>query len=170
MESHRAGLPPFPHSLEIPSRFPHSHGLDDWIYVFSSPLNSNHRHRKGLVTDVSGPQRNECSGTLTPLRRFCCCRCISGNQGRRCGQERGCYETIAQTRLIAVPTSESSANFSGTRAQGLLDERIGLLTGLYEKVIIVKADVAAVLVVSNEASGVVMNTVKGVRQDVHLDL
>src|SRR6266851_9074808 len=69
MESHKAGFPPFPHSLEIPSGFPHSHGLDDWIYVFWCPLNSNHRHRKGLVTDVSGPQRNACPGTLTgPLR------------------------------------------------------------------------------------------------------
>ena len=66
MESHKTGFPPFPHSLEIPSGFPHSHGLDDWIYVFSCPLNSNHRHRKGLVTDVSGPQRNACPGTLTP--------------------------------------------------------------------------------------------------------
>jgi hypothetical protein len=65
MESHEAGFPPFPHSLEIPSGFPHSHGLDDWIYVFSCPLNSNHRHRKGLVTDVSGPQRNACPGTLS---------------------------------------------------------------------------------------------------------
>ena len=66
MESHKTGFPPFPHSVEIPSGFPHSHGLDDWIYVFSCPLNSNHRHRKGLVTDVSGPQRNTCPGTLTP--------------------------------------------------------------------------------------------------------
>ena len=65
MESHEAGFPPFPHSLEIPSGFPHSHGLDDWIYVFSCPLTPNHRHRKGLVTDVSGPQRNACPGTLT---------------------------------------------------------------------------------------------------------
>ena len=70
MESHEAGFPPFPHSLEIPSGFPHSHGLDDWIYVFSCLLNSNHRHRKGLVTDVSGPQRNACPGTLTPLEAF----------------------------------------------------------------------------------------------------
>src|SRR5271155_893657 len=30
-----------------------------------APFNSNHRHRKGLVTDVSGPQRNACPGTLT---------------------------------------------------------------------------------------------------------
>jgi competence protein ComEA len=64
MESHDAGFPPFPHSVEIPSGFPHSHGLNDWIYVFSCPLNSNYRHRKGLVTDVSGPQRNACPGTL----------------------------------------------------------------------------------------------------------
>jgi hypothetical protein len=35
MESHKAGFPPFPHSLEIPSGFPHYHGLDDWMYVFS---------------------------------------------------------------------------------------------------------------------------------------
>jgi len=68
MESHKAGFPPFPHSLEIPSGFPHSHGLDDWIYVFSCPLNSNHRDRKGLVTDVSGPQRNPRPGTLTAIR------------------------------------------------------------------------------------------------------
>src|SRR5580704_412350 len=68
MESHDAGFPLFPHSLEIPSGFPHSSGLYDWIYVFSSPLNSNHRHRKGLVTDVSGPQRNACPGTLNPFK------------------------------------------------------------------------------------------------------
>jgi hypothetical protein len=29
VESQEAGFPPFPHSLEIPSGFPHSHGLDD---------------------------------------------------------------------------------------------------------------------------------------------
>jgi hypothetical protein len=45
---------------------PHpSQGLDGWIYVFSCPLNSNHSPRKGLVTDVSGRQRNACPGTLT---------------------------------------------------------------------------------------------------------
>lgn len=65
MESHKAGFPPFPHSLEIPSGFPHFHGLDDWIYLLSCPLNSNHRHPKGLVTDVSGPKRNACPGTLS---------------------------------------------------------------------------------------------------------
>jgi hypothetical protein len=64
MEGNDAGFPP---SLEIPSGFPHSRGPGDWIYVFSCPLNSNHRHRKGLVTDVSGPQRNACPGTLRSL-------------------------------------------------------------------------------------------------------
>ena len=48
------------------SGFPHSHGLDDWIYIFSCPLNPMTHYRKGLVTDVSGPQRNACPGTLTP--------------------------------------------------------------------------------------------------------
>ena len=69
MESHEAGFPPFPHSLEIPSGLPHFHGLDDWVYVFSCPLYSNHRYRKGLVTDVSGPQRNACPGTLNGKER-----------------------------------------------------------------------------------------------------
>jgi hypothetical protein len=34
-------------------------------YMSSYALKPNHRHRKGLVTDVSGPQRNACPGTLT---------------------------------------------------------------------------------------------------------
>ena len=67
MESHDAGFPPFPHSLEIPSGFPHYHGLGGWLYVFSCLLNSNDSHRKGLVTDVSGPQCNACPGTLTTV-------------------------------------------------------------------------------------------------------
>lgn len=48
-----------------PSGFPHSRDLDDWIYVFSCPRHSNHRHRKGLITDVLGPQRKACPNTLT---------------------------------------------------------------------------------------------------------
>ena len=66
MESHKAGFPPFPLSLEIPSGFPHYHGLDDGMYVSLFPTDLNHSHRKGVVTDVSGPQRNACPGTLTP--------------------------------------------------------------------------------------------------------
>jgi hypothetical protein len=83
MESHEAGFPPFPHALEIPSGFPHSHGLDDWIDVFSCPLNSTRRHRKGLVTGVSGPQRNACPGTLSPLSGFCGCLFLPEG---RCGE------------------------------------------------------------------------------------
>jgi len=95
-------IPPFPHSLEIPSGFPHSHGLDDRTYVFSSPLNSNHRHRKGLVTDVSVPQRNACPGTFTPLARlvYVIQREALGVSGRRCGQERDCYETPSSVDFI----------------------------------------------------------------------
>jgi len=29
MESQKAGFPPFPHPLEIPSGLPHSHSFDD---------------------------------------------------------------------------------------------------------------------------------------------
>ena len=64
LESHEAGFPPFPHSLES-LRDSHIHGLDDWMYVFSCPSTRTIRHRKGLVTDISGPQRNVCPGTLT---------------------------------------------------------------------------------------------------------
>jgi hypothetical protein len=38
----------FPHSLEIPSEFPHSHGLDDWIYVFSYPSIQTIEAARGL--------------------------------------------------------------------------------------------------------------------------
>src|ERR1700761_2813033 len=36
-------------------------------YMSSRAPNSNHHQRKGLVTDVSGPQRNACPGTLTSV-------------------------------------------------------------------------------------------------------
>jgi hypothetical protein len=76
MESHKAGFPPFPHSLEIPSGLPHSHGLDDELSYLETTrqrpaLNPNLGiyRRKGVVTDVPGPKCNGCSGTLTPSRR-----------------------------------------------------------------------------------------------------
>ena len=68
MESHKAGFPPFPLSLEIPSGFPHSNGLGDWFRY----LKRNQRTKtkttpvQGAVTDVPGPKRNVCPGTLTP--------------------------------------------------------------------------------------------------------
>ena len=54
----------FGNPFGIPT-FPRPPRLD---YVFSFLLNSSHSHRKGLVTDVSGPQRNACPGTLTANR------------------------------------------------------------------------------------------------------
>jgi hypothetical protein len=70
MESHKAGFPPFPHSVEIPSGLPHSHGLDDEIrYLEATEMTQRFKpyHRKGLVTDVPGPKCNGCSGTLIPI-------------------------------------------------------------------------------------------------------
>ena len=80
--------------------FPHSHGFDDDYHVFEdrqSPpqtRNQSHFRRKGLVDHVSGLKRKGCPGTLTPLRSSCCCFCPSEDQGRRCGQERDCYEIV----------------------------------------------------------------------------
>ena len=71
MESQSAGFPPFPHSLEIPSGFPHSHGHGyDEISIEKqrqSPAANqklSHQLRKGLVTDVPGPICKACPGTL----------------------------------------------------------------------------------------------------------
>jgi len=66
MESHEAGFPPFPHSLEIPSGFhiPTASATGDICLLVPSQL--KRRYRKGLVTDVSGPQRTAGPGTLTP--------------------------------------------------------------------------------------------------------
>jgi hypothetical protein len=35
---------------------------------------------KGVVTEVLGPKCNERSGTLTPLRSFCCCSNLEGSK------------------------------------------------------------------------------------------
>ena len=91
----RCRLPTLPtlfgNPFGIPT-FPRPRRLDICLLVPHSTRTIS--HRKGLVTDVSGPQRNACPGTLTPLSVFCFCRCFSEHQGRRCGQERDCYETL----------------------------------------------------------------------------
>ena len=56
MESHEAGFPPFPHSLEIPSGFPHSQSLDDAAPIEN--LKKGFVPLQGPVTDVSGPKCN----------------------------------------------------------------------------------------------------------------
>ena len=82
-------LPTLPTLFGNPFGIPHSHGLGDRLYVFSCPPHTNHSARKGLVTDVSGPQRNACPGTLTHQEL---CYHFSIHQGRRCGRERDSYE------------------------------------------------------------------------------
>jgi hypothetical protein len=75
-----------PHTLWKSLRDSHIPTANDWIYIFSCLLNSNHRHRKGLATDVLGPQRNACPGTLTPARPgFLTQRIAQELLGRRCG-------------------------------------------------------------------------------------
>jgi hypothetical protein len=70
MESQKTGFPPFPLLVVIPSGLPHSHRFDDRIDISKQlqkqQISWTPQHRKGLVTDVSGPQRNACPGTLTP--------------------------------------------------------------------------------------------------------
>jgi hypothetical protein len=73
MESQEGGFPSFPHSLEIPSGFPHSHGLGCWHISRCKSMRDRSQgllDLKGLVTDVSGPQRNACPGTLTSVSAF----------------------------------------------------------------------------------------------------
>jgi hypothetical protein len=74
MESQKAGFPPFPHPLEIPSGLPHSHSSDGDYHVSEdrqSPpktRNLSRSHRKGLVNHVSGLKRKGCPSTLKTLR------------------------------------------------------------------------------------------------------
>jgi hypothetical protein len=68
MESQEAGFPPFPHSLEIPSGLPHSHGPDCWHVSRSKSMRNRIQDLlvlKGVVMEVLGPKCNGCSGTLT---------------------------------------------------------------------------------------------------------
>ena len=111
MESQDAGFSPFPHSLEIPLGFPHSHGLDDWLYVFSWPFNSNHRHRKGVVTDVSGPHVTHVP-VHSPLSEVCLPYARASARkiywGGRCGKERPA-EAGGSGRVAARAREEPSS-------------------------------------------------------------
>jgi len=73
----------------------------------SQAIKSSHRRRKGLVTDVSGPQRNVCPGTLTPLSSSSGCFCMSGNQGRRCGQDTDPQRWMAEDVQAAGAREET---------------------------------------------------------------
>ncbi|MGA8629110.1 MAG: hypothetical protein WB573_02115, partial [Terracidiphilus sp.] len=75
MESHEAGFPLFPHSLEIPSGLPHFHGLGGEIMYLEAtaktgprPDNLSPYRRKGLVTDVPVHSQHCASGAPDTLR------------------------------------------------------------------------------------------------------
>jgi hypothetical protein len=65
-------MKPASHPLWKSLRDSHIPTASTGIDVFWCPRNSNHRHRKGLVTDVSGPQRNACHGTLRSQHNCAC--------------------------------------------------------------------------------------------------
>ncbi len=110
VESHEAGFPPFPHSLEIPSGLPHFHGLGSEIMYLEGtaktsprPDNLSPYRRKGLVTDVPGPKCNGCSGTLTTLRL-----------------RRARYTQTMALRLYAATTSAGKLRDFRTAAEAFL--------------------------------------------------
>jgi hypothetical protein len=79
---------------------------------------------KGVVMEVPGPKCNGCSGTLTPLSVFCCCCCFcfSTHQGRRCGQERGRYETQFRRCQEGANAAPDALRISDCAFRGPLDQ------------------------------------------------
>ena len=61
-------LPTLPTLFGNPLGFPHHHGLDDWPNSKnkSEMQKAAAKTTQGSVTDVPGPKRNECPGTLIP--------------------------------------------------------------------------------------------------------
>ena len=91
MESHEAGFPPLPHSLEIPSGFPHSHGLDDWIYVFSCPIEVESSPPQGACNGMSQVHSVTHVPVHSPLsaRSLTVLDCEADRyKGGRCGREK----------------------------------------------------------------------------------
>ena len=81
--------------------------------------------------------------------------------------------SIAQQRLQAeynpIVLSDRALHVTSSWQEVRQPSRTSRITAFYEKVIKVKADVAAVLVCSRTIPAEVLHSVKGVRQDVHLD-
>ncbi len=106
MEIHKAGFPPFPHSLEIPSD---SHITRPRRRVrclgatakTSRNLNSNPQLRKRLVTDVPGPKCNGCSGTLTLKTAVQQSMAENGDPGSFCDGQ------VLKNRYVGPSFSES---------------------------------------------------------------
>ena len=139
MESQSAGFPPFPHSLEIPSGFPHFHGLGyDEISIEKQRQSPAVNHklspqlRKGLVTDVPGPICNACPGTLTPLGRVFA---VAVRQGQALWTGDRSARGVAQdvpfftaTRLErrAGALTETGTDYEGTLARAIFQLFVAL--------------------------------------------
>lgn len=65
--------------------FPHSQRFDYGINISKAATLLCFLYRKGLVPDVSGPQRNGCPGTLIPLAVFGSCVLLCAIQVLECG-------------------------------------------------------------------------------------
>jgi len=126
MESHKAGFPPFPHSLEIPSGFPHYHGLDGGLGLGATAKTSHNRNsspqlRKGLVTDVPGPKCNGCSGTLSPFHVF-----LQVLSARSLGPRLFLYQ--GSCFVLSSPCIGNRAAFSDSRSN--FHTRVGYRTNV----------------------------------------
>jgi hypothetical protein len=121
MESQEAGFPPFPHSLEIPSGLPHSHGLGCWhISKYKSMRDRSQGllDLKGVVTEVLGPKCNERSSTLTPSKAWFPYARASARmnvQGGRCGKERPAEILSRLSRLFFLFRGVQRGYFSFQR-------------------------------------------------------
>jgi hypothetical protein len=82
-------------------------GEKERIRSIAASVHSNHRHRKGLVTDVSGPQRNACPDILTPLSGFGGCGCLLKHRARplRAGTSLLRNSLVGQSSIVEA-TSE----------------------------------------------------------------
>ncbi len=81
-----------------------------------------------------------------------------------------CVQNLATKPCCAGSTSTSShLKADSLEPVVLSNHSYWRITAFYEKVKKVKADVAAVLVWTQRPPAEVLNSVKGVRQDVHLD-
>ena len=63
MESHRAGFPSFPHSLEIPAGLPHSHGRDGGIWNWE-------QEKRHWVLSMKGTRRSQMGTRQTSRLRI----------------------------------------------------------------------------------------------------
>src|SRR6478672_7233730 len=95
MESHEAGFPPFPHSLEIPSGFPHSHGLDDWI-----PTPQGERVLQELEIMLPKLDRLISGSTFDPVTEHCSFRIAATDNATSIIAPVLCREVLPVARQV----------------------------------------------------------------------